>query len=229
VTATFGNLAAYSQTNIKRLLAYSTIAHAGYMLMAVAAMMVLLNSDPDDVANRKEAAAGAVEGLIYYLAVYLFMNLGAFAIVAVVRNHILSEEIDDYAGLGWEAPALGIGMVFCLFSLVGMPPFGGFLAKLMIFSSLVEAGYGHWSMWAVLAVGGLNTVFSLVYYIRVLKTMYITPRAENAPPLRFEFFPSGAFIALVTAPVLMTGFFPIIPDRLSRTAHDVATMLISSF
>ena len=64
-------------------------------------------------------------------------------------------------------------MGFCLFSLVGMPPFGGFFAKLMIFKSLVDAGYGHWSMWAVLAVGGLNTVFSLVYYIRVLKTMYI--------------------------------------------------------
>lgn len=241
VTATFGNLAAYTQSNIKRLLAYSTIAHAGYMLMAVAAMMVIINSDASvfypegteltsiDPNMPKDLATGAVEGLVYYLAVYLFMNLGAFAIVALIRNQIFSEEIEDYAGLGWEAPVLGIGMAFCLFSLVGMPPFGGFFAKLMIFKSLVDAGYGHWSMWAVLAVGGLNTVFSLVYYIRVLKTMYINPRAEGAPRLSFEFFPSGAFVVLVSAPVLMTGFFPIIPDRLSRTAHDVAYMLISNF
>jgi NADH-quinone oxidoreductase subunit N len=241
ITATFGNLAAYSQKNIKRLLAYSTIAHAGYMLMAVAAMMVLLNSDASafypegtapasiDAAKPKLLAAGALEGLIYYLAVYLFMNLGAFSIVAVIRNQILSEEIKDYAGLGWQAPALGIGMVFCLFSLVGMPPFGGFFAKLMIFKSVLDAGYGHWSMWAVLAIGGLNTVFSLVYYIRVLKVMYIDPRAEGAPALQFEFFPSGAYVVLVSAPVLMTGFFPVIPDRLSQTANDVATMLISSF
>jgi NADH-quinone oxidoreductase subunit N len=226
VTATFGNLAAYSQSNMKRMLAYSTIAHAGYMLMAVAAMMLLVNSQIDD---RLQQAAGALEGLIYYLAVYLFMNLGAFAIVALIRNQIFSEEIDDYAGIGWEAPALGIGMAFCLFSLVGLPPFGGFFAKLMIFKSVLDAGYVHWSMWVVLAVGGLNTVFSLVYYVRVLKTMYITPRAEGSRPLVFEFFPVGAYVFLVCTPVLLTGFFPVIPDRLSRTASDVAQALLSTF
>jgi NADH-quinone oxidoreductase subunit N len=226
ITATFGNLAAYAQTNIKRLLAYSTIAHAGYMLMAVAAMMVLINSELD---NRKELVAGALEGLIYYLAVYLFMNLGAFAIVAFIRNQIRSEEIKDYAGLGWQAPCFGIGMAFCLFSLIGMPPFGGFFAKLMIFKSLIDAAAVHWSMWALLVVGGTNTVFSLIYYLRVLNTMYITPRPEGARPLKFDFLPAGAYVVMVTAPVLLTGFFPYFPDRLSRTANDVATMLISNF
>jgi NADH-quinone oxidoreductase subunit N len=231
ITATFGNLAAYAQTNIKRLLAYSTIAHAGYMLMAVAAMMVLVNAGPEFFTPenpKTELVAGALEGLIYYLAVYLFMNLGAFAIVAFIRNQIHSEEIKDYAGLGWQAPCLGIGMAFCLFSLVGMPPFGGFFAKLMIFKSLVDAGYVNPFMWVVLAIGGLNTVFSLIYYLRVLNTMYITPRPEGARPVRFDFLPVGAYVILVTAPVLMTGFFPIIPDRLSDTANYVARMLIDN-
>jgi NADH-quinone oxidoreductase subunit N len=232
VTATFGNLAAYAQTNIKRLLAYSTIAHAGYMLMAVAAMMVLINA-PESAKltelERQTLAAGALEGLLYYLAVYLFMNLGAFAIVALIRNQIFSEEIDDYAGLGWESRVLGLGMAVCLFSLIGMPPFGGFFAKLMIFKSLVDAASVHPSMWVVLAIGGLNTVFSLFYYVRILKTMYITPRPEEARSLKFEFLPVGAYVLMISAPVLMTGFFPVIPDRLSHTAREVARVLFSQF
>ena len=225
VSATFGNLAAYAQTNIKRLLAYSTIAHAGYMLMAVAAMMVLINAPDSAGIDRTALAAGALEGLLYYLAVYLFMNLGAFAIVAMIRNQIFSEEIEDYAGLGWESRCLGLGMAVCMFSLVGMPPFGGFFAKLMIFKSLVDAAAIHWSMWVILAVGGLNTVFSLFYYLRVLKTMYITPRPEGARPFKSEFLPVGAYVLMVSSPVLMTGFFPWIPDSLSRTANEVAQVL----
>ena len=111
ITTTFGNLAAYTQTNMKRLLAYSTIAHAGYMLMAVAAMMVILNAPAptERIAfDQTEQGARCLEGLLYYLAVYLFMNLAAFAIVALIRNGIGSEEIEDYAGLGWQAPILGI-------------------------------------------------------------------------------------------------------------------------
>ena len=235
VTATFGNLAAYAQTNMKRLLAYSTIAHAGYMLMALAAMMVLLNAPQETLASfhqgRSDLAAGALQGLLYYLAVYLFMNLGAFAIVALIRNQILSEQIDDYAGLGWEAPVLGLGMVFCLFSLVGLPPFGGFFAKLMIFKSLLDAGWVHWSMWAVLAIGGLNTVFSLFYYVRVLRVMYLVPRSAEARPWPEMPFPQliNAYVLIVVLPVLFTGFWPIIPDALSRTVYEVALLLIPQF
>jgi NADH-quinone oxidoreductase subunit N len=194
-------------------------------------MMVLINAGPEFFTPEKtkvKLVAGALEGLIYYLAVYLFMNLGAFAIVAFIRNQIRSEEIKDYAGLGWEAPCLGIGMAFCLFSLVGMPPFGGFTGKLMIFKSLVDAASVHWSMWALLIVGGTNTVFSLIYYLRVLNAMYITPRPEGARPFKFDFLPAGAYVVMVTAPVLLTGFFPYFPDRLSRTAYHVAKELISN-
>jgi NADH-quinone oxidoreductase subunit N len=224
VSATFGNLAAYAQNNMKRLLAYSTIAHAGYMLMAVAAMVVILNSGGDPVKVQSQAAT-CLEGLMFYLAVYLFMNLGAFAIVALIRNEIHSEEIKDYAGIGRQVPILGIGMVFCMFSLVGMPPFGGFFAKLIIFSSLLDAGYVHWSMWAVLAVGGLNTVFSLFYYLRVLNVMYLVPRPEDAKPVEIPFNPVGAYVLLVSVPVLLLGFFPFL---VNLRANKVATDLFHS-
>jgi len=109
ITATFGNLAAYSQTNMKRLLAYSTIAHAGYMLLAVSAMMIFLNA-PGDKSYAADAGR-AVEGLLYYLAVYLVMNLGAFGIVAMIRNEIFSERIADYAGLAKTSPMLAVGIL----------------------------------------------------------------------------------------------------------------------
>src|SRR5712672_899620 len=92
LTCTFGNLAAYSQTNIKRLLAYSTIAHAGYMMMPVAAAVAMSERDPD-------GARAAVSAVAFYVATYLFMNLGAFAIVAFLRNALRSERIADYSGL----------------------------------------------------------------------------------------------------------------------------------
>ncbi len=153
VTATFGNLAAYTQLNIKRLLAYSTIAHAGYMLMAVASLMVILNAPTAGAlspAARVTSAETCIQGLLYYLAVYFFMNLGAFAIVALVRNQSFSEELADYAGLAKQSPVLAVSMLVCLVSLVGIPPFGGFVGKLMVFYSIVEAANLNPIMWAVL-------------------------------------------------------------------------------
>ncbi|MGB6043785.1 MAG: NADH-quinone oxidoreductase subunit N, partial [Pirellulales bacterium] len=120
VTCTFGNLAAYGQTNIKRLLAYSTIAHAGYMMMAVAAGMSLMNTD-------RAAAQGAFAALLVYVAIYVFMNLGAFAIVAFLRNTMFSEEIDDYRGLVRSSPGVVVCFSAILFSLVGLPPLAGFI------------------------------------------------------------------------------------------------------
>ena len=130
ITCTFGNLAAYGQTNIKRMLAYSTIAHAGYMMMPVAAAMALADSNPD-------GAQAALSALAFYVAAYFFMNLGAFAIVAFLRNAIGSEEIADYAGLIRRAPITVICFSVILFSLIGMPPFSGFIGKLLVFASLV--------------------------------------------------------------------------------------------
>ena len=226
VTATFGNLAAYSQDNIKRLLAYSTIAHAGYMLMAVGAMMVLLNASQHvpDPAVRWEMATRAVEGLLFYLWVYLFMNLGAFAVAALIRNELFSEDITDFGGLWIQAPVLSFTMACCMFSLIGMPPFGGFTGKFMVFSSLYQAGHYHWAMWGVLVIAGMNTVFSLFYYIRVLKFMFIAPAKEDARRVRLPATSApGLYVLTLAIVVLLTGLWGA--NSLSATAHYVASSL----
>lgn len=216
-TATFGNLAAYSQTNAKRLLAYSTIAHAGYMLMAVSALLVLRSATSG---IEPIQSVRAIEGLLYYLAVYLFMNLGAFAIVALIRNQTFSEEIDDYKGLVHQSPLLAVCMAVCLFSLVGLPPLGGFYGKFFIFAAVFDATQVHWFMWVVLAAGGLNTVLSLFYYIRVLKVMCLEPRPSGARPVTLTAQSSpGLYVMLVSAMVLVLG---IVVQPLSRVAHHAA-------
>jgi NADH-quinone oxidoreductase subunit N len=223
VTATYGNLAAYQQTNAKRLLAYSTIAHAGYMLMGVAAMIVLMNSPAGATAEATANAEKALEGLLYYLAVYLFMNLGAFAVVAFIRNSIYSEEIDDYAGLAQVSPILCVGMLIFLFSLIGMPPFGGFIGKFMIFASLFEAGRVHWLMWLILVAGGANTVFSLFYYVRVLRVMFLEPRPADAPDVDVKWGSlPGFYTLLICFPVIFLG---LVIQPLSATAQNVVSVL----
>lgn len=226
VTATFGNLAAYAQTNIKRLLAYSTIAHAGYMLMAVSAMMVILNAPGGsgiDRAAREASAAYCVQGLLYYLAAYFFMNLGAFAIVAFIRNQIFSEEIADYGGLVRQSPALAICMLVCVFSLIGMPPMGGFVGKFMVFYGVVQAAQFSNVMWTVLAVGLLNTVFSLFYYIGILKPIFLGQAAEGARPVNVTLgSDAGRYALIVSLPVLALGVFV---DPISSVARDVASWL----
>jgi NADH-quinone oxidoreductase subunit N len=198
VTCTFGNLAAYGQTNIKRLLAYSTIAHAGYMIMAVAAAVHLVNVDA-------VAAREAVAALLFYITVYVFMNLGAFAIVAFVRNAIASEEIADYAGMIRSAPLTGVALTVILVSLIGLPPLAGFVGKFAIFAALVDAG-GTW-MIGLLVIAGINTAVSLVYYLRVAKVVCIDAEPESRRPLAIGFVPA-AYVLIIALPVLIYGIFP---------------------
>jgi len=194
ITCTFGNLAAYGQTNIKRLLAYSTIAHAGYMMMAVAAAVALIGDD-------SPGGGDAIAALAFYVAVYLFMNLGAFAAVAFLRNALQSEAIDDYAGLVRTSPGLAVCLAIILFSLVGLPPLAGFAAKFAIFSALVDA-----RLIALLVIGGLNTVLSLFYYLRVVKVVLLAPMPEDRPAPEIPLSSTaGAYCAALTAPVLLLG------------------------
>ena len=195
ITCTFGNLAAYGQTNIKRLLAYSTIAHAGYMMMPVAAALTAIGSD-------LSLAKVAVTSLVFYASLYLFMNLGAFAVVAFLRDAIGSEEISDYAGLVRHCPATVVAFSLILISLVGLPPLAGFAGKFAIFAALVDCGGPL--MIALLIIAGLNTAISLVYYLRVVKVMTIDPAPESRSGVRLRWF-SVSYVMAVTLPVLVFG------------------------
>jgi NADH-quinone oxidoreductase subunit N len=209
ITCTFGNLAAYGQTNIKRLLAYSTIAQAGYMIMPVPAAMVLAGTDAP-------AARAAMASMAFYAGVYLFMNLGAFAIVALLRNELHSEEIADYAGLVRRSPIITVCFAIILVSLIGLPPLAGFAGKLLIFYSLVQA-----KLWTVLVVAGLNTALSLYYYLRVVKIMTIDPEPEQTRPAEISFIP-GTYIVAVTVPVVLFG---LAWDQLNQLSLAATTHL----
>jgi NADH-quinone oxidoreductase subunit N len=170
VTVTFGNLAAFAQTDLKRLLAYSTIAHAGYMLLGVAAL-----------------TGGAAAGVLFYLAAYLLMNLGAFAVVAVVRNATGGgEDVAAFRGLAWRAPVAAVAMAVFLFSLLGFPPLAGFAAKFQVFAAVYDAartapaGLGGW-LYAFLAVGAANTALSAVYYLKVVRAMVLEDAPADSP------------------------------------------------
>lgn len=203
VTCTLGNLAAYGQSNMKRMLAYSTIAHAGYLLMGVAAAVAMLGVD-------QQGCRQAVTAIAFYLATYVFMNLGAFAIVAVLRNRLRSEEISAYAGLVRTSPGLVVASVVVLVSLVGLPPLAGFVSKFLVFSSLVDAitkGVERPLMLVLLVVGGLNTVISLFYYLRVLKVMTFDPPADGRVATAAPVWLPGAVVTAVVVPVVLLGVF----------------------
>jgi NADH-quinone oxidoreductase subunit N len=184
LTMTLGNFAALWQDNMKRLLAYSSIAHAGYILLGLA---VLSNQ-------------GTMAVLIYF-AVYAIMNLGAFFIVMLIANKIGSENIDDYKGLGYSTPLLGISLAIFLVSLTGLPPTAGFIAKLYLFIALVDA-----KMIVVAIIALLNTVVSLYYYIRVLKNMYLV-KAETPIPAFSASLGNKILVVALLIPVLILGIY----------------------
>ena len=209
LTATWGNLAAYGQTNIKRLLAYSTIAHAGYMMMPIAAGVALLNNPAHG-----ELAREAIRAVAVYVMVYLFMNLGAFAIVAMMRNAMRSEEISDYAGLIRTCPGVAICFALILVSLIGIPPLAGFLAKVYIFKAMVEA-----QLWWLLIIGGVNAVISLFYYLRVIKVMMMDPEPEQRLPIRFTtIWLESIYVVIVTLPLLAMTIWWESVERLTGNA-----------
>ncbi len=212
VTCTFGNLAAYGQRNIKRMLAYSTISHAGFMMMAIPG---LLAAAPVD----RSVAESAISGLSIYLAIYVFMNLGAFAVVAFLRNAMGSEEIDDYAGLLRRSPLVAICFSLILFSLIGIPPFAGFIGKLAVLAALVDAfrvtGEAY-LMWVVV-IGVINTAIALVYYLRVARIMTMLPEPETRTPFSVSPFAlSTVYVVLMTIP---NAFLIIGWDGLHRMAQ----------
>lgn len=210
LTCTVGNTAAFVQTNIKRLLAYSSIAHAGYMLCALSLLYRVRADAPDP-------SLSAAQAILLYLAVYLFMNLGAFTVAAVVARQGGGEQLSEYAGLGRRAPLLAIAMAICLFSLVGLPPLGGFAAKLNIMLALGRNG--SWWWWLVVVIG-INTIVSLYYYARVVKVMFLMP--GHAEP--FEPSPLGAALSVLCAAAVVLLFIGFGP--LSRLTSEYAPLYV---
>jgi NADH-quinone oxidoreductase subunit N len=225
ITCTFGNLAAYGQNNLKRLLAYSTIAHAGYMMMPVAAAVAMAGID-------NTGAESAIAALAIYMAVYLFMNLAAFAVVALFRNAMRSEDLTDYAGLIRRSPLTVICFALALFSLIGLPPLSGFIGKFAIFAALVDgyqkvesAGLPGFYLLLLLIVGGLNTAISLYYYLRVVKVMTIDDEPRDRPPLAYsDVSLGGAYLWLVTLP---TALLIVNWERLNQISIAAARYLLS--
>jgi NADH-quinone oxidoreductase subunit N len=189
VTMTVGNLAAISQNNLKRLLAYSSIAHVGYMLLGLVASDGVNNST-------------GIMAIMIYLLVYTFMNLGAFAVITSLRRrNIIGDDIDDIAGLCFKAPTETMLMLLFLLSLAGIPPLAGFWGKYFIFLSLIQTG--HYIL-ASLAV--LYAVIGLYYYMRIASAMIIKP-ATDAEPVSVG--PAMRLALLVTAAgTVGIGIFP---------------------
>ena len=160
-TMTVGNMVALAQKNIKRLLAYSSIAHAGYALIGLVAFSEL-----------------GIASLLFYLAAYVVTNLAAFAIVVFFANTVGSDEIADYAGLSRRSPGLAFAMLIAFLSLAGMPPLAGFVAKFYVFAAAVESGL----IWLAF-VGVLNAIIGLYYYMTVLKVVYLYRSDDDEVPI----------------------------------------------
>ncbi len=190
ITCTVGNFSAYRQTSMKRLLAYSSIAHAGYMMMAAAVWL-----HPSSAGFQQ-----AVSALLIYVVIYLFMNLGAFGVTALLYWDTGSDTVDSFTGLIRRAPALAIPMVVCLVSLVGLPPFAGFLGKWWV---LVALGtMDHPLGWFLIIVAVFNTLFSLYFYVRVIVQMTLRDRGDA--PVQS---PVGGVVLVNLCAIALLGLF----------------------
>jgi NADH-quinone oxidoreductase subunit N len=186
-TMTMGNLVALTQTNVKRLLAWSSVAHAGYLLLGLVA-----------------ANTAGIRAVLIYLCVYLLMNLGAFLAVIAVRDRTGSEEISAYKGLATRAPVVAILLAIFLFSLVGLPPFAGFVGKFYIFAALVE-GFDPFKV-TLAIIGVLNSAVSLYYYAKIIRAMFFDAPETDAPPLRPR-LAHVAILACLAIPTLVLGVY----------------------
>ena len=213
VTMTYGNFAALAQKNFKRMLAYSSIAHAGYILVGVAAVSISMKG---------ASAAGSV---LYYLIVYAFANVGAFAVAAWLARDLDSDEIDDLNGLGYQEPLLATCILILMLSLIGIPPLAGFFGKLYVFMEALnqtEESQKATLIWLV-ALGLLNSVVSAFYYVRVLKAMFLRDPGTRrlAAPDR------GIAIPIVMGTVVVV-IFGLMPASLMSVMQAAAVPMLTS-
>ena len=193
VTMTLGNLTALKQTNIKRLLAYSSIAQAGYILIGVAAVL----------ADRTRTFAG-INGVLIYLFAYLFTNVGAFAVVLAVEQATGKVELKDYAGLVKRSPWLAALLAIFLLSLAGIPPTGGFVGKFFVFGAAVQT-----QMWVLLAIAAINSVVAAIYYLHIVKYMFFTPVSGDSDQVRIQVeLPLQIALGVTAIVTLLLGLAP---------------------
>jgi len=213
LTMVVGNAVAIVQTNIKRMLAYSSIAHAGYILVGLlAGSSVYANANP-------EIRAQAYGGILFYILAYTFMNLGAFGIIILLarRNDELNN-IEDLQGLAASQPWAAALMALFMFSLAGVPPAAGFFGKFYVFIAAVNA-----HEYSLAVIGLVASVIGAAYYLRIVYTMYFQP-AKRAFPTNVWRFAPGADIALIISAIL-TLLFGVLPSGLYRTALSGASSL----
>ena len=179
LTITVGNISALVQSNVKRMLAFSSVSHAGYLVMGV-----LVND------------GASISAILFYLVVYSTMNLGAFAIISLVEKDGQEVAFKDYRGMAYSHPLLSVAMALFMISLAGFPPTAGFIAKYGLFSAAIAKGY----IWLVL-IAVLNTLVSFYYYFRIIVNMYMRNEKEGLQP-SIEFLTAG-LIALFVAAVFL--------------------------
>jgi NADH-quinone oxidoreductase subunit N len=187
---------ALAQTNIVRLLAYSSVAQAGYMLVPFA----VGSSGPD-------ASSEAFQAVLVYLLIYAFTNLGAFAVVTLVSQRQPSNLIADYAGLGRRSPALGVAMTLFLVSLAGIPPLAGWYAKVVVFKAAINGN--SFTLQALAVFMALMTVVALFYYVAVARSLWVGEPPEGVPAQPARVSPLlGLSIGLAAAGVVVLGILP---------------------
>jgi len=205
LTMTVANLVALAQTNMKRLLAYSSIAHAGYVLIAVVS----------------DSAAG-VEAVVFYLTAYSLMTVGAFAVlIAIGRGDAESERgysLREWSGIGWSRPLLGIAMTFFMFSMAGVPPTGGFFGKWFVFKSAIES-----QQYTLAVIGVLNAAVAAYYYLRVIVTMYMREADDEVEQILPVPIAVGVVMIISVVGVLYLG---VAPDGVLEMIKGLAHTLI---
>jgi len=209
-TAVWGNLVALHQTNIKRLLAYSSISHAGYMMMAASL-----------IAGIGGSAQPLVGAILFYLLIYAFMNLGAFTTVALISQQTGQEDLRDYTGLIRRCPVLAVLLTLFLLSLFGMPGLGGFMGKIYLMKSMADTGQNM--AFVLIAVLLLNTLISLYYYMRPVYYMVFVTDNEDRPAI----VPQGAGVAILLGCAAMLLWTGVLPATAGKMTFDFAEMTVA--
>src|SRR5262245_56319330 len=194
-TMTIGNLAALTQSNLKRMLAYSSIAHAGYLLIGVVA-----------------GTPRGIDAIVIYLLVYAFMQLGAFAIIVMMRRKdLVGDDLKDLSGLAFRSPMAAFAMLLFMLSLGGIPPTAGFMGKFWLFSAAIDSGYV-----TLAVIGVLNSAVSLYYYVRVVVFMYLKQETTGSEPTTS---PALAFtLAVAVVATLALGIYPRVLFEIAETS-----------